>query len=152
MLEDDGDSTIAPAVIAQFRATSPGPVSIDAPLFNEDPIDTRGVQYLGAIADDDDPSDHLRFSIVPGQNDPYLRVTLECDDPQVRVEIAREGEIFDTVPCGDGQTNVLLDDASSFDDFDVTIYSVALAQPATEYVLSLDGYCFQGCDYVPYAP
>jgi hypothetical protein len=151
-LPDDGDSLVDPAVLAQFRNTSPGPVAIDEPLFNEEAIDTRGVQYTGAIASDDDPSDHLRFSIVPGENDPYLRVTMECANPLVRAQILRDDEPIDAVLCGEGETMVLLDDASSLDVFDVVVYGEDDMLPVTDYVLSLDAFCFGGCNYQPYAP
>lgn len=151
-LDDDGDSAVAPAVLAQFRATAGGPVSIDMPLFNDEPIDTRGVQYVGAIAADDDPTDHLRFSIVPGETDPYVRVTMECDDPLVRVRILRDDEELGAVLCGDDTTMVLLDGASSLDAFDVVVHGEDERMQVVDYVLSLDAFCFGGCDYQPYMP
>ncbi len=151
-LDDDGDSAVVPAVLAQFRATAGGPVSVDMPLFNDEPIDTRGVQYVGAIAADDDPTDHLRFSIVPGETDPYVRVTMECDDPLVRVRILRDDEELGAVLCGDDTTMVLLDGASSLDAFDVVVHGEDERMPVVDYVLSIDAFCFGGCDYQPYMP
>ncbi len=146
----DGDSTDLPAVVVQFRVTSPGPVAIDGPLFNEDAIDTRGVRYTDAIAADGDATDHLRFTIVPGESDPYVRLTMVCADGLVRAEIRDEDDaVLGMALCGAGQQSILLHGAISTAPYHVVVSG---ADAQTEYELSLDAYCFGGCNYQPYTP
>lgn len=152
---DDGDNPSDPAVYVQFRATSPGPISVDEALFNEDAIDTRGLQYLEQVSVPGDDLDVVDFRIVPGQVDPVIRVELECSNggaDRVRADILDEaGDVVDSVGCGDGEANVLLDNASSQDVYQVQVY-VRDGEPLlTDYTLSINGYCFQECNYMPYA-
>lgn len=149
----DGDSTDLPAVRAQFRATAGAPVSVMGPLFNDEPIDTRGLQYEDAIAAGGDETDHLAFVIVPGEVDPTIRVRMECDVPSVRAEIRDEtGDLLGTALCGEEEA-ILLPDASSMDAYRVAILDAA-AQDLGEiaYVLSINAFCFQQCNYAPYVP
>lgn len=152
---DDGDNPSAPAVSVQFRATSPGPISVDEALFNEDPIDTRGLQYLEQLSVPGDDLDVVDFRIVPGQVDPVIRIELECDNgdaTRVRAEVFDDaGDMVDSVGCGEGEASVLLDNASSMDVYQVQVL-VREGEPLlTNYTLSINGYCFQQCNYAPYA-
>jgi hypothetical protein len=149
----DGDSSDLPAVRAQFRNTAGAPVTVTGPLFNEEPLDVRGLQYVDAIAPMGDESDHLAFNIVPGENDPTIRVLMECDDPSVRAEIRDEDDaLVGSVLCGEGEQSIFLAGASSLDTYQVIVLGGAEDAGAIDYVLSVNAFCFQQCNYAPYTP
>jgi hypothetical protein len=150
----DGDSTDLPAVRAQFRVTAGGPVSVVGPLFNDEPIDTRGLQYEDAIAAGGDETDHLAFNIVPGEVDPTIRVRMECDVSSVRAEIRDEaGGLLGTALCNEEEQAILLTDASSLDEYRVVIFDgVDQDVGAIAYSVSINAFCFQQCAYAPYMP
>ena len=152
--EADGDSQIAPAVLVRFRNTAPAPISVDEPIFNEDPIQTTGLQYSNAISVPGDDTDVLQFEIVPGQVDPYVGFTLECDQDEpgrVRADIHGPEGLIDTIHCGDEDINVLLPDASSNDDYQVEIHMTEGDPLYVNYTLSINAFCHQSCNYSPYA-
>jgi hypothetical protein len=141
---------VAPAVLLQFRATADAPVDIVAPLFNDDPLDVRGARYGNTLDPATDPSDHLRFSIVPGESDPYIRVTIECDDPGIRAEVVDEYDaVVGFATCDADEVAVLLVGASSMDVYDVVIRSGLDEFETTDYTVALDAFCFAGCNYQP---
>lgn len=147
---DDGDSVVAPAVLLQFRATADAPIDIVGPLFNDEALDVRGARYSDTIDPLGDEADHLRFSIVPGENDPYLRVTLECDDPAVRAEVRDiDDAVVGFAACGAGQVSILLVGATSTEPYDVVVRSGVDDFAATSYSVALDAFCFGGCAYQP---
>lgn len=151
---EDGDGAEAPAVYAQFRATAGAPVSVEGPLFNEEPLDVQGLQYLDAVSVPGDGLDVIHFRIVPGEVDPTIAVELECDlgvEPLIRASIYdADGGLVDAVTCGEGAQNVFLEGASSLDVYRVEIEALEEAPILSEYTLSLNGFCFQACNYQPY--
>lgn len=153
---DDGDNPSEPALLLQFRNTSPAPLSFDAPLFNTDPIDTQGGQYSEAVSIPGDELDVIAFQIVPGQVDPYVGIELECDAPEQarpRAHLYDDGgALLDTVSCGEGEVDVLLKAASSVDVYQVQVELLDGDPQLVHYTLSVDGFCFQQCDYAPYVP
>lgn len=158
MAELDGDNAVNPAVIALFRATSGAPVTVDAPIEGQvDPLDVRGLEYVNAVSDPGDAADWVQFSIVPGQNDPTITITLDCDQaglqPQpLRATLLDEDDaVLDTIICGEGPQNILLPNASSFDDYRVRVDLVG-ADHFDAYSLQIDAFCFPTCDFVPLAP
>lgn len=148
---DDGDSSVEPAVLLQFRATAGAPVDIAAPLFNAEPLDVRGARYSETIDPATDETDHLRFSIVPGESDPYVRVTIECDDPAVRADIIdAEEDVVGFATCGAGEVAILLVGATSTEAYGVVVGSGVDEFATTEYTVALDAFCFGGCNYQPF--
>ncbi len=151
----DGDSPTDPAVIAQFRATSPAPVSVTGALFNPDAIDTKGLEYVDEVSSPDDDSDWVQFSIVPGQVDPTIRITLECDQaglspqPLSAVLLDDSGVALETIGCGDGTQMITLHNASSLDVYQVRVQTTPGADHYDAYALQIDAFCFQGCDFQP---
>ena len=150
--ENDGDFMANPAVYAQFRSTAPAEVSFAEPQFNEDVIDTRGLQYIGEVSVPGDQEDWIQFNIIPGQVDPTITVSLDCGEsdlsPQpVRADLLDEqGNVLDTIVCGN-EEDVLLDDADGFDDYYVRIEMGDFGEHYDEYTLEIDAFCFQGCDF-----
>ena len=152
--EPDGDGPNDPAVSFQLRATAGAPVWVEGPLFNAEPIDTRGLRYSDAVSEPGDDLDVVQFRIVPGQVDPYVRFSLLCDSEapgRVFADIVRDGdELIDTLVCGDEQQAILLPNASSYDVYTVEV-SITEGDPLlVPYTLDVDGFCFQGCEYAPY--
>jgi hypothetical protein len=146
----DGDSSDLPAVVVQFRNTAGVPISVEGPLFNEDAIDTRGLQYLDAVGQTGDESDHLAFNIVPGEVDPTIRLLMECDDETVRAEIRDESDaLLGSALCGEGEQSILLRNAASFTEYRIVVLGAAVE---VDYVMSLNAFCFQQCNYTPYVP
>lgn len=156
MAELDGDSEVNPAVRAQFRATSPAPISVDTPQFNDEAIDTQGLRYQGEVSNPGDQHDFVVFNIVPGQVDPYVRMFLDCGQPglgsdSVRAQLFHEdGTLLDTVVCGDDEQEILLEGASSDLEYLVRIEVQDGSEQLDTYSLELNGYCFQGCGFRPY--
>lgn len=157
MAEFDGDSEVNPAVRAQFRATAAPPVSVDVPLFNDDAIDTRGLRYQGEVSNPGDQHDFVVFSIVPGEVDPSIGMLLHCGQPglgsdSVRAHLFHEdGTLLETVVCGDDEQQILLEGASSDTQYLVRVEVLDGSELLDTYSLELDGYCFQGCEFQPYA-
>ena len=157
MAELDGDSEVNPAVRAQFRATAAPPVSVDVPLFNDDAIDTRGLRYQGEVSNPGDQHDFVVFSIVPGEVDPSIGMLLHCGQPglgsdSVRAHLFHEdGTVLETVVCGDDEQQILLEGASSDTEYLVRVEVLDGSELLDTYSLELDGYCFQGCEFQPYA-
>ena len=153
---EDGDNPAEPALLVQFRATSPAPLAFDAPLFNPEAIDTRGAQYSNALSIPGDDLDVVDFQIVPGQVDPYVHIELACDASEQNRVRARllddEGSLVDTILCGEGEVDVLLEDASSTDVHQLQVEVLDGAPLLVDYTLSVNGFCFQQCEYVPYVP
>ncbi|MEM6993701.1 MAG: hypothetical protein AAF721_24520, partial [Myxococcota bacterium] len=122
-----------------------------------DAIDTKGLQYSGEVSNPGDGEDWIQFNIVPGQNDPYIQLSLDCDhydlNPQpLRAELIDEdGAVLETVVCGEDNVNVLLDGANSTKDYFVRIDILDGSEHFDAYTVSIDGYCFQECNYQPYA-
>ncbi len=156
MAEADGDFQDNPAVHAQFRYTSPAPLSVDAPLFNEQALDTKGLQYLGEVSNPGDQEDWVQFNIVPGQVDPTIGLSLDCDAPALvpqplRAHLLDEtGAVLETVSCGDDETMVTLDGASANLDYFVRVDVLEGSEHLGAYTLEIDAYCFQGCNYQAY--
>lgn len=147
----DGDSSDLPALRLQFRVTAGAPIDVEGPLFNDDALDVRGARYTDVIDPLADATDHLEFNIVPGESDPYLRVTLTCDDPAVRAEIRDEGDaLVGMANCGAGEVDVLLVGAGSTDVYRVIVRAGVDDFETTDYSLALDAFCFGGCNYQPW--
>ncbi|MBL4688566.1 MAG: hypothetical protein JKY37_28520, partial [Nannocystaceae bacterium] len=154
--EADGDYQSNPAVLAQFRHTSPAPTSVDTPLFNEEAIDTKGLQYLGEVSNPGDQEDWIQFSIVPGDNDPVIGLFLDCDTPDLTPQSVRahlldaNGDVLATVSCGDDETMVTLHNASSLDDYFVRIEVMDGSEHFDAYTMEINAHCFGGCNYQPH--
>lgn len=156
--EDDGDAASSPGLHAQFRSTSPGPVWVDRALFNEEnPIDTKGIQYRKALSDPGNRADWLAFRLVHGDsNTTTITVDLECNadpgDPSpIRAELytASGSRLTPTVVCGDS-INFALDNEGGAGDYLVEIKPIYDTPFYTEYRFSINAYCFQTCNYQPY--
>lgn len=154
--ELDGDNEVNPAVRVQFRATSPGPISLDAPLFNDDAIDTQGLLYEGEVSNPGDAQDFVAFNIVPGQVDPYIGLALDCGTPGLGSDSVRaqlfdaDGTLLETVVCGEDEQQVLLEGASAAIEYRVRVEVLEGSELFNTYALALNGYCFQACDFQPY--
>jgi len=156
MADDDGDHDGNPAILAQFRNTAGAPLRFEAPVFNEEPFDIQGLQYAEALSVPGDVLDVVAFGIVPGEVDPTIRITLDCDrdeSSRLRATLVRDDtEVLDTIVCADGPVDILLDGADSFDDYTVEVELDDGEDVYTDYELSIDGFCFQDCDYTTYVP
>lgn len=154
MAELDGDSEMNPAVHVQFRVTSPAPISVDTPLFNDEAIDTLGLQYQGEVSNPGDQYDFVVFNIVPGQVDPYINIFLDCGQPglgpdSIRAHLFHEdGTLLDTIACGDDE-QILLEDANSI-DYLVRVEVRDGNEQFDTYSLEINGHCFQECNFQPY--
>ena len=156
---DDGDAASAPGLFARFRATSPSPVWVEGLLFNEaTPIDTKGIELRDALGNPADPGDWLAFELVHGQAPTTsLELTLACsntDTPSpIRVELRDEdgAKIGLNTVCNTTRTIAVPNEGGAGDY--VLHVIPQLAEPYfTEYVLSVDAYCFQACTYEPFEP
>lgn len=155
--EDDGDAASNPGLYAQFRNTSPGPVWVDRALFNaDDPIDTKGIQYRKALSEPGNLADWIAFTLVHGESNTTITVSLECDpeptDPSpIRAELRDEdgNKIGQTVLCGEAQ-DIAVPNEGGTGDYLLEIRPSFSTPFYTDYRLSIDAYCFQGCTYQPY--
>ncbi len=154
----DMDAASNPGIHAQFRKTSGAPVWVDRMLFNAStPIDTRGMQLRNDVSNPGDPFDFLAFRLVHGDS-PTTRVTmsLECG---FEAEI---GSVIDAVltdsagnkigtdlSCGSTR-NYSIPNVGGAGNCLVRIGSASSMPFYTDYVLSINAYCFQACTYVPY--
>jgi hypothetical protein len=154
MADDDGDGADNPAVLARFRATSGAPLRVEGAIFNETPLDVQGLQYADAVSVPGDDLDVVAFDIVPGEVDPTIRIGLDCDlqdAGRLTATLVRDGnEVIDTIVCGEGDVNVLLPNASSLDQYTVEVQLADAADALTAYELSVNGFCFQQCNYALY--
>lgn len=156
---NDGDAASAPGLFARFRATSPGPVWVEGLLFNAaTPIDTKGIQLRDALGDPADPGDWLAFELVHGQAPTTnVALTLECsttDTPSpIRVELRDDSgaKIGLNTLCDTTRTIAVPNEGGS-GDYVLHVIPHLSGPYFTEYVLSVDAYCFQGCTYQPYEP
>lgn len=154
----DGDAFSNPGLHARFRNTSPNPVYVEGLLFNAaNPIDTKGIQLRSAVADPANPDDFVAFELIFGQsNTRRINVALECGRERegggtivrARLRVAGSGSLVGTVNC-DSDSNFTLNSANGRDY--VVEVSAGHNDPFyTDYVLSIDAFCFQGCDYQPF--
>lgn len=115
-------------------------------------------RYRDLVFRPDDGDDWLEFQIVPGEVDPTIGVRLTCDiaglDPQpLRAHLLDdEDQVLATIVCGEPEVQVTLPQASSQRSYWVQIELRDADASETRYALELDAFCFQGCDYTPYAP
>jgi hypothetical protein len=153
----DGDAASNPGLHAQFRKTSGAPVWVDRMLFNaSSPIDTRGIQLRNDVSNPGDPADFLAFRLVHGEA-PTTRVvmSLECGFEAevgsiIRVVLtnAAGSKIGSTLTC-DNTNTYSIPNVGGAGNYLVTISGGT--QPFyTDYVLSINAYCFQECNYVPF--
>ncbi|MEX2535618.1 MAG: hypothetical protein WD273_08465 [Trueperaceae bacterium] len=153
----DGDFGANPAVHALFRNTSGNPVWVDEPLFNEDsPLDVKGLQYRNAISNPGDESDWLLFGLVHGQNTTTtVEIDLQCDpspspSPIRAVLEDEEGNRLGTViTCGDSQS-IAIQAEGGTPEYLLTVESIFSDPHYTEYIVSIDAFCFQACTYEEY--
>jgi hypothetical protein len=156
----DGDALSNPGLHALFRATSPNPVFVEGLLFNAaNPIDTKGIQLRNELADPANPDDFLAFELIFGQSDTRrINVALECGRERegggsiVRARLRVAGTLSNvgTVNCN-SNSNFTLNSANGRNY--VVEVSAGHNDPFyTDYVLSIDAFCFQGCTYQPYEP
>lgn len=163
-LADDGDSEVDPGIWAQFRVTAGAPVWVDRMLFNEDDVlDVKGVQLRNEVGEPDDPEDWLQFRLVHGDGDTTtISVTLECSDqledgaPAAtiigRAEVRDlDGTLVDLILCDDTES-VVIDNVGGSTDHQIRVYAATSNDYYVRYVLSVNAYCFQQCDYQPLEP
>ena len=154
----DGDAASNPGLHAQFRKTAGAPVWVERMLFNaSSPIDTKGIELRNDVSNPGDPFDYLAFRLVHGEA-PTTRVTmtLACGfeaeiGSVIRAELRDSGgnKIGGTLTCG--STNAYsIPNVGGAGNYLVTIGSGASTPFYTDYVLSINAYCFQACAYAPY--
>ena len=154
----DGDAASNPGLHAQFRKTSGAPVWVDRMLFNAaDPIDTKGIQLRNDVSNPGDPFDFLAFRLVHGQS-PTTRVTmtLECGFEAEVGSVIRAvltdssgSTIGGTLTCGSTR-DYSIPAVGGSGNYLVEIGSGSNNPFYTNYVLSINAYCFQDCNYTPY--
>ncbi len=124
------------------------------PLFNNVAFDTRGLQYINAVSVPGDGEDVVHFRIVPGQTEPTIRVSLECDatDPaRVSADLVdADFTVLETIQCGDEDINVVLQNATSLDEFQFLVRASGDDPVYGDFTLSINGFCSQQCDYMPF--
>jgi hypothetical protein len=163
-LADDGDSEVDPGIWAQFRVTAGAPVWVDRMLFNEDDVlDVKGIELRNEVGEPDDPEDWLQFGLVHGDSDTTtISVTLECsvqleDGAPPATIIGRaevrdlDGDVVDLILCGDTES-VVIDNLGGSTDHQIRVYAATSNDYYVRYVLSVNAYCFQQCDYQPLEP
>lgn len=159
VVPNDGDAASAPGLFARFRSTSPGPVWVEGLRFNAaDPIDTQGLQLRDRLGDPADPGDWVAFELVHGQGSTTtITVALECSDTgtpsPIRVELrdAAGAKIGLNTLCNTSR-DIAVPNEGGAGDYVLHVVP-QLAEPYfTEYVLSVDAYCFQACAYQPLEP
>ena len=154
----DGDAASNPGLHAQFRKTAGPPVWIDRMLFNaSSPIDTKGIELRNDVSNPGDPADYLAFRLVHGEA-PTTRVTMtlacgfEADVGSViRAELRDGGgnKIGGTLICG-STNSYAIPNVGGAGNYLVTIGTGSNNPFYTDYVLSINAYCFQACNYSPY--
>ncbi len=158
-LTDDGDSEIKPAVFVHFNPSGTQPYSFDGPLFNEEVIRARGMQYNNTVGDPGDPLDHLRFTQQPGDNTTRtLQLDLDCvvaegSDAGVRVTVHSQDDenMMPQLNCGDSRTLTIPANSATY-WYRVTIEESGTAPTLVKYSLSINSHCFQSCEFIPYEP
>ena len=156
----DGDALTNPGLHARFRNTSPNPVSVEGLLFNAaNPIDTKGIQLRNEVADPANPNDFIAFELIFGQSDTRrINIALECGRERegggsiirARLLVAGTFNSLGSVNCN-ADRNFTLDSANGR-DYIVEIAAGHKDPFYTDYVVSIDAFCFQGCDYQPFEP
>jgi hypothetical protein len=150
----DNDAESNPGLFAQFRNTSPAPVWVSTMLFNAaNPIDTKGIQLRNEIGTDD-PADWLQFSLVHGQSPTTsISVSLACsgETSGVRAEVrdVTANVLRSTILCNETKA-VVLPNSGGATSHRVKVFNLFDNDFYTEYILSINAYCFRGCNYQPY--
>lgn len=146
---DDGDTSIRPAVEVVFNPSGTKAWRFEAPLFNEEVILVRGLQYANRVSLGD-PSDWLMFGMQPGDSPTQtLSVRLDCspaEGEQVTMRIRDEAgdQLSIPVHCG-GSHDFRIPAARSTDRYLIEITTNTAS--SIDYVLSLNAFCFGGCEY-----
>lgn len=157
---NDGDAASAPGLFALFRATSPSPVYVEGLPFNAaTPIDAQGIELRDELGTPADPGDWIAFELVHGQsNTTMITITLACSDTDtpspIRAELRDEdgAKIGQSTVC-DVSREIAVPNEGGSGDYVLHIIPTSATEPFyTDYVASIDAYCFQGCDYQPYEP
>ena len=154
----DGDALSNPGLHALFRNTSPNPVFVEGLLFNAaDPIDTKGIQLRNEVADPANPNDFVAFELIFGQSDTRrINVALECGRERdgggsiirARLVVAGSGSSLGSVNCNADRDFTL--NSANGRDYIVEVAAGHSDPFYTDYVLSIDAFCFQGCTYQPF--
>lgn len=155
---DDYDAASNPGVHARFRPTSGGPVTVTEPLFNKgSPVDVKGIQYRKSLSRPGNLADWLAFEMQFGQGTTAtFRVSLDCSNTIPAENNGIRAQLFDSnsnrvhrgVFCGDS-ANIKLDSR----DGKHYVFEIASNRNDpfyTDYVLSIDAFCTQGCDWQAY--
>lgn len=157
---NDGDAASAPGLFAQFRSTSPAPVTVTGLLFNEaTPIDTMGIQLVDSLGEPEDPGDWIAFELVHGESPTTsVNFALDCDTEftpgsPIRLELRDEDgdKIGVTVTC-DGANDIAIPNDGGSGDYLVHIIPSTTLPFYVAYTVSIDAFCFQGCTYQPFVP
>lgn len=157
---DDGDTASKPGVFAQFRSTSGDPVTVSELLFNKDaPLDVKGIQLVNELGNPEDTGDWLAFALVHGETpSSSVEISLECDtnytaNSPIKVELrkANGDKIGSNVTCG-GSLNYGVPNDGGKGDYLLHITSNTSNPYYAAYTLSVDAFCFQGCEFQPYTP
>lgn len=155
----DGDAFSNPGLHARFRNTSPNPVYVEGLLFNAaNPIDTKGIQLRSAVADPANPDDFVAFELIFGQSSTrQINLALDCGRERegggsivrARLRVAGSGAQVSTAINCNSDRNFTLNSANGR-DYIVEVSAGHNDPFYTDYVLSIDAFCFQGCDYQPF--
>lgn len=156
---NDGDSASVPGLSARFRSTAGAPVAVDELLFNDPAdLDVKGLQLSERIGDPADPGDFILFELVHGESPTTtVEFTLECSEPNVpspvKVEVRDDDgkKLGSTVVCGQTRS-IAIPAEGGTPDYLVSILPNFSDPYYTEYVLSIDAFCFQACAYQPFEP
>ncbi|MFA5594368.1 MAG: hypothetical protein WDA15_03695 [Trueperaceae bacterium] len=158
---EDGDTLIAPAVLARFRGTSGPPVWLDAPIFNAAPLDVRGLSYRNDVSNPGDTTDYVAFEIVAGEAPTAnLSMELNCgvyaaEPSPIRAQVLRpDGSVLRTFNCNNGEVTVSIPNTGgTLSGYMVRVApTISGTQFYVAYELNIDAFCSLGCTYAPYAP
>jgi len=156
---NDGDSASVPGLSARFRNTGAAPVAVDQLLFNDpEDINVKGLQLSERIGDPEDPGDFILFELVHGEGEvSSVEFTLECSEPSspspIKAELRNEdgAKLGTTITCGQTKS-IAIPTEGGTPSYLLSILPNFTEPYYTEYVMSIDAFCFQACVYQPYEP
>lgn len=146
---DDGDTAIRPAVEVVFNPSGTRAWRFEAPVFNEEVLLVRGLQYANRVSLGDQ-ADWLMFGMQPGDSPTQtLAAQLDCspaEGEQVTMRIRDEAGDQVSVPvhCGGSHDFRIPARPSSYR---YLIEITTTTASSIDYVLSLNAFCFGGCEY-----
>lgn len=161
LAEEDGDSWVAPAVLARFTPTASQQPWLSEPLFNTTALLVRGLSYRNDLSNPGDRFDFVEFEIATSDAPTAtLKAELDCgvyaaNPSPIRAEVWNpSGDLVRSFNCNSGEVVVTMPNTGgTLRDYRVQISHL---DPAVEYYvayeLNLNAFCFPGCNYQPYTP